>query len=51
MRQIWQHVIAFVLRYSDRARPKLTGAEAHLASFTARRVAERYIQVFQLLIT
>ena len=44
-------VLAFVLRYPDKARAKLIGAEAHLANFTARRVAERYVEVFQSLIT
>jgi glycosyltransferase involved in cell wall biosynthesis len=44
-------VLALVLRHPDKARTKLVGVEAHLANFTVRRVAERYVEVFQSLTT
>jgi glycogen synthase len=44
-------VLAHVLRHPDKARTKLVGVGAHLANFTARRVAERYVEVFQSLMT
>jgi glycosyltransferase involved in cell wall biosynthesis len=44
-------VLSHVLRYPNEARKKLDGVEMHLANFTARRVAERYIEVFQRLTT
>src|SRR5262249_18638080 len=43
-------VLAHVLRNPD-SRTKLPGVEAHLANFTARRVAERYVEAFQSQIT
>jgi glycosyltransferase involved in cell wall biosynthesis len=44
-------VLAHALHSPDEARSKLVGAETHLSKFTARRVAERYVEVFESLIT
>jgi glycosyltransferase involved in cell wall biosynthesis len=43
-------VLAHVLRYPDNARTKLLNVEVHLANFTARRAAKRYVEVFKSLI-
>ncbi len=42
-------VLADVLRHPDEAHANLTDVETHLASFTGRRVAELYIEVFKSL--
>jgi glycosyltransferase involved in cell wall biosynthesis len=44
-------VLSLVLHSPDKARTKLVGVEAHLANFRAPRVAERYVEVFQSLLT
>lgn len=42
--------IESVLRAPDLARQRLEGAHQHLAQFTARRVAQRYLDLFQQLL-